>query len=205
MKLVLQGGNFYKDDRYLCFMVSHNGKAGNAYLHKVVAECWIPNDDEEKVEVNHIDGDKRNPVYTNLEWVTKSQNMQHAVKTNLKKSCEDLYNSQLSVDQVHQVCRMLEDGLRVCDIANTFNVSNDIISKIKAGNSYMSIRVLYNIDGNYKKHLSESTVRWVCERINEGLSNVEISRISKNRNISKFDVNNIRYKIRYKTISDEYF
>ena len=55
-----------------------------SYVHKMVAETWIPNPNHHK-EVNHIDGDKDDNRVENLEWVTRSQNIRHAWRTGLNK------------------------------------------------------------------------------------------------------------------------
>ena len=34
-------------------------------------------------EVNHIDGNKLNNVYTNLEWISRTKNYRHAVSSGL--------------------------------------------------------------------------------------------------------------------------
>lgn len=48
------------------------------YVHRMVAKAFCHNaDPKNNVQVNHIDGDKANNHYTNLEWVTQSDNMLH--------------------------------------------------------------------------------------------------------------------------------
>jgi hypothetical protein len=73
-----------------CFGVGYRGvklhfKGGirkSRTIHKLVAVAFISNE-ENKKEVNHIDGNKLNNNFTNLEWVTRSENAQHGWRTGL--------------------------------------------------------------------------------------------------------------------------
>ena len=66
----------YKVGKYLGIRLSLG--APNLYIHRLVAVAFVQGD--QSLDVNHIDGNKHNNKADNLEWVTKSQNMQHAVK-----------------------------------------------------------------------------------------------------------------------------
>ena len=52
------------------------------FLHRLVAMTFIPNT-ENKSEVNHKDGNKCNNCVSNLEWVTRLENQQHAIRMGL--------------------------------------------------------------------------------------------------------------------------
>lgn len=64
---------------YLSIALIHNRNRFTKRIHRLVAEAFIPNP-ENKNEVNHIDCNKQNNNVNNLEWVTKSENVKHAVK-----------------------------------------------------------------------------------------------------------------------------
>lgn len=70
----------------------------NYYVHVLVARHFIPNDDEQKTIVNHKDGNKMNNCVENLEWVTHSENIQHAYDTNLKTNNKPV--AQYTLDNV---------------------------------------------------------------------------------------------------------
>lgn len=69
---------------YRCVNLSSNNKSKTHRCCRIVAETFIPNK-ENKPQINHINGIKTDDKVENLEWVTNSENMIHAVKTGLLK------------------------------------------------------------------------------------------------------------------------
>ena len=72
LKLYKTGKGYYQ--------VSHNQDL--FYVHRIVAGAFIPNL-LDKPFINHIDGNKLNNDISNLEWVTASENTQHAYESGL--------------------------------------------------------------------------------------------------------------------------
>jgi hypothetical protein len=49
-------------------------KTKQFFVHRLVAEAFIPKEKEEYTDVNHIDENKLNNVVDNLEWCTRAYN-----------------------------------------------------------------------------------------------------------------------------------
>ena len=55
----------------------------NFSVHRLVCSAWYGKPSTDNLQVNHKDGDRMNNKISNLEWVTPSENVQHAVDNNL--------------------------------------------------------------------------------------------------------------------------
>lgn len=67
---------------YLAVKLRKNGKRKQYYLHRLVALTYLPNPNG-LPDINHIDGDKSNNSVSNLEWVSRSENLKHAFDNKL--------------------------------------------------------------------------------------------------------------------------
>ena len=72
----------FNNSGYLRVSLSTENKCKKFLVHRLVAEAFIPNNDNKKL-VNHIDGNKQNNDISNLEWCTYSENLKHAYKIGL--------------------------------------------------------------------------------------------------------------------------
>lgn len=70
---------------YYSYSLNVDGKNKGFKIHRLVAKLFVKNDDHDRNVVNHIDGNKLNNYYKNLEWTTLQQNNQHAMDTGLIK------------------------------------------------------------------------------------------------------------------------
>lgn len=69
-------------DSYYHVKLRRNNKDCMVLIHRALAATFLGGW-KHKMEVNHIDGNRDNNSISNLEWVTRSENMKHKFTTGL--------------------------------------------------------------------------------------------------------------------------
>ena len=118
-------GNMSFDGYRRVLLTRDNGTTITIGIHRLVAMAFLPNP-ECKNEVNHLDGNKLNNNVSNLQWTWSYENMEHALHNGLRKSA-------ISDDTIREICKLLEQGERGCDIARKLNIPVHHVKDIKAG------------------------------------------------------------------------
>lgn len=116
-------------------------------IHRLVA-CAFLGTPESKMDVNHIDGNKRNNRLDNLEWVSRSENIAHAFRTGLSKTnlpkpkkgdehfnCRPVLRVSIQTGETKQypsIQSALSDGNYKCP----GNISNVLTGRAKSAYGY---------------------------------------------------------------------
>lgn len=132
----------YKVDDYLLITLGRDYK-GHFLVHRLVAEAFIANP-ENKPQVNHKDGNTINNCVDNLEWNTRIENMQHALRTGLwhpeLRRGEKHPLHKLSEQEVRDIKKLIQTKQYTQHtIAQMYNVSDAIISEIKTNRKWSHI------------------------------------------------------------------
>ena len=132
---------------YFQLMLFKDKKGFNKCIHRLVLDAFIGKCPKNHI-ANHKDGNKRNNFYNNLEWVTSSQNVQHAIDTGLFKPLwpklrgERSSYAKLKDGEVWLIKKLLWHGFSQPKIAKMFKMSRGAIVHIKAGRSWSHIKFI---------------------------------------------------------------
>lgn len=108
-------------------------------VHRLVALVFVENPNvNDYNQVNHIDGNRDNNYYKNLEWCNQSMNMIHrllVLKQKPKNIGSNCNFTKLTEFQVLQIPKLLKTH-SLKEIGEMFNVGTATICEIKAGRSW---------------------------------------------------------------------
>ncbi len=185
-------------DGYYVVNLIKEGKKYHKRRARLLAQTFIENPLNLPM-VNHIDYDRQNDDLSNLEWVTAKENSEksHQLQPHVYKQ-----RAKVTEDTVHKICSLIEEGYRNVDITSILDLSTDTVKHIRRGNTWREVSSLYTLKPS-TRGISEATVRWVCHKINDGLSNKEILELSECKHLTRSMIKRIRSGETWKDISKE--
>lgn len=105
--------------------LTSQGLQRNHYVHRLVGNAFLePPENVNQNQINHIDGNKNNNHFSNLEWTSPSENFNHAVRTGLIKNIvliEEEHKKVMAYLYIHT-------KLTQSEIADAFDVSDATVS-----------------------------------------------------------------------------
>jgi len=108
-------------------------------VHQIICKLFVENP-EDKPEVNHKDGIKTNNHYTNLEWVTRSEQILHAFRLGLKTQ-KGIHNSRAKLSEIDvlEIRKLYDEGWKVFEIRDKFGRGWSTIYNIIIRNTWNNI------------------------------------------------------------------
>lgn len=96
----------YRGYQIINFYINHQRKGFG--VHTLVAKQFIPNDDPNKTQVNHKDGNKQNNSIDNLEWITPLENVRHSIDVLGKNNIENNNPNAKAIQGINKDGNILE-------------------------------------------------------------------------------------------------
>ena len=111
---------------YACCNLYDGKRYTKHRLHRMMAESFLLNDNPlEKIQVNHLDGNKMNYNLNNLEWCTPSENIQHSFDILNRTSPRKL--------TYEQVTEIINSKLGVLELVTLYGVCEQHIRSLRRG------------------------------------------------------------------------
>jgi hypothetical protein len=122
---------------YLSVQLSKGmGVVNSCPIHIIVARTFVKNPKPKKYKyVNHIDGDKLNNYYENLEWCTQGENQKHAYDNGLRKRPNGQLNGRCVLTE-DQVLEIFNSNWNMYKLASKYGVEMATILSIRNGRNW---------------------------------------------------------------------
>lgn len=125
---------------YYSVMLTKDKRAYRRYVHRLMGLALIPNPDNKR-EINHINGNKKDNRLENLEWATSSENKMHAFRLGLRpnQDGENNWMSKLKANDVLDIRALSSFGALQDDLAEAFGVSQSLIALVISKQIWKSV------------------------------------------------------------------
>ena len=181
------------------------GSAHHVRVHRLVAHHFIrvPEDllaqglTEENLMVNHLDGNKLNNRWDNLEWTTNQGNLEHA-------SINGLLHTTIDKHLLERVWQRLQEGYSDIDISKLTGIPAQAVSHIRHGDTprYRTDKYTWSKNSPRFRVLDKDTIFSIYDEFTyTDKNNCEIGR---QYNVSHQSIADLRRGRRHPNLAREY-
>lgn len=130
-----------KDGYEVVSLITSENQHSHFGIHRLLMITYHPCENMENLTVNHIDGNKKNNSFSNLEWVTASENTRLAHETNLNNTVgENHGKAKLSEDEAKLIIKMIKEGKGLKEIKLAVpQLNKNMLNHIKRGDTWKHI------------------------------------------------------------------
>lgn len=134
---------------YLQFALNKNGKREMAYVHIIIAQTFLENNNIsiKHLTVNHKDGNKLNNKVTNLEFCSQSDNNKHSYKK-LKRNNAIKGAKKKQVIFIDTKNKKIIIFKSIAETSRTINLSHTQINKYIYGNKKWKGQYIFLVNNN---------------------------------------------------------
>lgn len=134
---------------YHFYSLHFRGKQYTFYTHRLVAEYFVPNPSNLPI-VHHIDGNKLNNIYTNLQWVS-TQEHQKTITEQLKQTgiVRDKKIKITDLEQYGEIAQFRDSPYYMTKDGKVLNISKKIELKLEKIGNYLRFSGAYNLKGKH--------------------------------------------------------
>lgn len=140
--LKANAGNGYKG----MTLTDKTGKKHYLYMHRLVAQLFLDPPRKDQTLVIHLDNNRSNNYYKNLQWASLDEKRAHQDKTDPGWSSRGNYGTRkyhkLTETQVKRIKKKINDPnrkTRMKMIAKQFGISEMQLYRIKSGENWSSV------------------------------------------------------------------
>jgi len=193
---------------YTASIVYRDGKRKNVYVHRLIAELFIPNPNNEKY-VMHIDDCKEHNNVDNLMWVTQKANCNwsdHNLK--LSKSIKEYYAKRDTFGNMPVRVAVLDTNGALLSIEPSINAAGEFVHHETGKNTNAStVQISYILQGRvgfrtcggfkFRKANEDEYRTWVANNIKEMIEKENVNpsdvQLKKINNIEGLEMVNRKF------------
>ncbi len=136
---ILINGSLLKGYRTL--NIKNGDKRSTKYIHKLVADNFIPKENQLQIFVIHLDFDKSNNHVENLKWVTRNTMFAHQkINPNYKRGTIN-YSKLSETDVIRLKMKLKRGKFKLYKLAKEFGITHTQLNRIRSGENWSHVKV----------------------------------------------------------------